>query len=81
MTKAVAFEFRRSPQCFLDCIVYGQALDEHRAAMLAVGRPCIFADGAKIIAKPEEVNDILFHLSSAGVKFDEDVVFVGRASR
>jgi hypothetical protein len=70
MFKVVVLEFKRSPQWFLDCIISGAVLDRHRLAMLAVGRPCIFADNAKLITRPEEVNDILFHISVAGVTFD-----------
>jgi hypothetical protein len=71
MSRVCVLEFVRSPQWFLDCIICGHALDRHRFAMLAVGRPCIFADGVKLIAKPEDVNDVLFHISSAGVTFEE----------
>jgi hypothetical protein len=72
MTMVVALEFFRSPQWFLDCIVCGEALDKHRSAMLAVGRPCIFGgEGAKMLVSPEVVNDVLLHLSSAGVTFED----------
>jgi hypothetical protein len=72
MPRIVVLEFKRSPQWFLDVIIRGEALDGHRAAMLAVGRPCFFgAHEAKLIVAPEEVNDALFHLSSFGVTFDE----------
>jgi hypothetical protein len=72
MTKVVALEFSRSPQWFFDCLVSGEALDKHRSAMLAVGRPCFFGDeGAKLLVSPEEVNDVLMHLSSAGVMFED----------
>jgi hypothetical protein len=76
MPRVVVLEFARSPQWFLDCIVCGNALEKHRLAMLAVGRPCVFgAEGAKVLARPEEVNDVLFHLSSARVTFDDGVSF------
>jgi hypothetical protein len=75
MLTVVVLEFMRSPQWFLDCFVSGEALDRHRSAMLAVGRPCIFGEGVKLIAHPEEVNDVLLYLSSAGVTFDEDTRF------
>jgi hypothetical protein len=55
----VVLEFKRSPQWFFDVIVHGPLLDKHRLAMLTVGRPCWFAADAKIIARPEEVIDIL----------------------
>ena len=72
MPRVVVLEFKRSPQWFLDVIIRGEALDGHRSAMLAVGRPCTFgAHDAKIIVAPEEVHDTLFHLSSIGVAFDE----------
>jgi hypothetical protein len=71
MPSVVVLEFRRTPQWFLDCILSGDALDRHRSAMLAVGRPCLFGDSAKIIAIPEDVHDVLFHISSAGVTFDQ----------
>ena len=71
-TMLVALEFSRSPQWFFDCLVSGEALDKHRSAMLAVGRPCFFGDeGAKLLVSPEEVNDVLMHLSSAGVMFED----------
>ena len=41
--------------------------------MEAVGRPCIFGDGAKMRVSPEVVNDVLLHLSRVGVAFDKDV--------
>ena len=72
MPLLVVLEFSRCPQWFLDCFVSGKALDGHRSAMLAVGRPCILAEGAKLIVAPSEVNDALLHLSRAGVAFDED---------
>lgn len=76
MTKVVVLEFSRSPQCFFECLVCGDALEGHRAAMLAVGRPCTFGGfGAKLLVSPEYVNDVLFHLSSEGVTFDKDVSF------
>jgi hypothetical protein len=72
MTMVVALEFSRSPKWFLDCIVCGEALDKHRSAMLAVGRPCIFgSEGAKLLVSPKVVNDVLLHLSSAGVTFED----------
>jgi len=72
----VALEFSRSPQWFFDCIFKGDALASLRSAMLAVGRPCFFgAEGAKVLISPEEVNDVLLHLSSAGITFDEDLHF------
>jgi hypothetical protein len=56
MTKVVILEFKRCPKWFFDCIVSGDAMGEHRAAMLTVGRPCVFAEGgAKMLVKPEEV--------------------------
>jgi len=68
----IVLEFKRSPQWFIDVFMHGEALDGHRSAMLAVGRPCIFGpQGAKLIVAPEEVHDALFHLSSTGVAFDE----------
>jgi hypothetical protein len=73
MTKVVALEFGRSPSWFLDFILSGEAMDKHRSAMLAVGRPCFFGDGAKLLVGPEEVNDVLLHLSIAGVTFDKDL--------
>ena len=54
MFKIVVLEYSRSPAWWLDCVLNGEAMDEHRAAMLAVGRPCVFGEGAKIFAKPEE---------------------------
>jgi hypothetical protein len=75
MTQVVVLEFSRSPQWFLECIVSGEALAKHRSAMLAVGRPCIFAEGVKLLAIPEEVNDVLLHLSCAEVRFDEHTTF------
>jgi len=68
----IVLEFKRSPQWFIDVFMHGEALDGHRSAMLAVGRPCILAEGAKLIVAPSEVNDALLHLSRAGVAFDED---------
>jgi hypothetical protein len=53
----VVIEFGRSPSWFFDCIVSGDALEEHRSAMLAVGRPCLFAEDAKLLVRPEDVND------------------------
>ncbi len=51
-------------------------MDKHRAAMLAVGRPCIAGgDGAKLFVSPDEANDVLFHLNSAGVTFDTGLHF------
>jgi hypothetical protein len=71
MPKVVVLEFSRSPQWFLNCLVGGDDLDKHRVAMLAVGRPCIVGgDGAKLFVSPDDVNDVLFHLSSAGITFD-----------
>jgi hypothetical protein len=68
----VAMEFRRSPQWFLDCIVEGDALALHRSAMLAIGRPCFFGpENAKLLITPDEVNDVLLYLSSAGITLDE----------
>jgi len=55
MPNIVVLEFQRSPAMLLDCIVNGDALEPHRSAMLAVGRPCVFAEGVKLLAKPEEV--------------------------
>ena len=75
MTKVVALEFSRSPQWLLDCLVCGEKLDKHRSAMLAVGRLCFFGGGAKLLISPEVVNDVLFHLSTAGVTFDNDLSF------
>jgi hypothetical protein len=75
MTKVVALEFARSPQWFLDCLISGDELEQHRAAMLTVGRPCVFAEGAKLFVSPKWANDVLFHLSTAGVTFDKDVSF------
>ena len=70
----VALEFSRSPQWFLDCFVCGEALDMHRSAMLAVGRPCTFGgEGARLIVSPEVVSDVLLHLSSVGVTFESDL--------
>ncbi len=46
-------------------------MDKCRSAMLAVGRPCIFAAGVKLFVGPEEVNDVLFHLSHSGVMFED----------
>jgi hypothetical protein len=57
MMKVVVLEFRRSPASFLDCILNGAALEKHRSAMLAVGRPVLFAEGAKLLVSPEVVND------------------------
>jgi hypothetical protein len=57
MTKVVFLEFKRSPEPFLDCILNGDALERHRSAMLAVGRPVVFAEGAKLLVRPEDVND------------------------
>ncbi len=37
---------------------------------MAVGRACVLGEGAKLIIAPAEVNDVLFHLSRAGVGFD-----------
>ena len=72
MTQVVALEFARSPQWFLDCLVRGDALEKHRSAMLEVGRQCVFGMGeAKMIVSPEEVNDVLFHLSTAGITFSD----------
>jgi hypothetical protein len=72
MPTVVALEFQRSPKCFLDCIVGGEDLDKHMVAMLAVGRPCIFGpDGAKLLVCPDDVNDVLFHLSTSGLMFDD----------
>jgi hypothetical protein len=71
MTKVVALEFGRSPQWFMDCLVDGDAMDKCRSAMLAVGRPCTFAEGVKLFVGPEEVNDVLFHLSGSGVMFED----------
>jgi hypothetical protein len=53
----VVLEFRRSPAWFLECIINGDALEQHRSAMLAVGRPCLIADNVKLLVRPEEVND------------------------
>ena len=76
MTQVVVLEFSRSPECFLHCLVGGDALDKHWAAMLAAGRPCIVGGyGAKLFVSPNEVNDVLFHLSSAGVTFDTGLHF------
>jgi hypothetical protein len=72
MPRFVVLEFSRSPKWFLDCFVSGMAMEGHRSAMLAVGRPCILGEGAKLIVAPSEVNDVLLHLSRAGVAFDED---------
>jgi hypothetical protein len=73
MTKVVALEFGRSPQWFLDCLIGGERLEKHRSAMLEVGRPCTFGpEGAKLLVGPEEVNDVLLHLSIAGVTFDKN---------
>jgi hypothetical protein len=72
MTKVIVLEFTRSPKCLLDCIVGGEALERHRSAMEAVGRPCIFGDGAKMLVSPEVVNDVLLHLSRVGVSFNKD---------
>ena len=72
MTQVVALEFSRSPQWFLDCLVRGDALEKHRSAMLEVGRQCVFGMGeAKMIVSPEEVNDVLFHISTAGITFGD----------
>jgi hypothetical protein len=57
MPNVVVLEFQRSPAVFMDCIVNGAELEPHRSAMLAVGRLCVLADGAKLLARPEEVND------------------------
>lgn len=71
VAKAVAPEFGRSPRWFMDCIVGGEALEKHRSAMPAVGRPCVFGEDVKLLARPGEVDDVLFHLSSAGVTFED----------
>jgi hypothetical protein len=71
MPQVVAVEFTRSPNMLFDCLVYGSALDHHRASMLAVGRPCIFGDeGAKLFVSPDDVHDVLFYISNTGVTFD-----------
>jgi hypothetical protein len=40
--------------------------------MLTVGRPCVFAEDAKLLVRPEVVNDALFHLSRFPVEFHSD---------
>jgi hypothetical protein len=70
MPQVVAVEFTRSPKMLFDCLVYGSALDHHRASMLAVGRPCVFGDeGAKLFVSPDDVHDVLFYISNTGVTF------------
>ena len=56
----VVIEFMRSPEWFLECIVYCSALSKHRDSMLTVGRPCVFSEGVKLLVRPEVVNDALF---------------------
>ncbi len=75
MPKVVVLEFTRSPQWFLHCLVGGDDLDKHRMRMLAVGRPCVVGNGAKLFASPVDVNDVLFHLSSAVITFDNGLQF------
>jgi hypothetical protein len=71
MPQVVAIEFTRSPKMFFECLVFGSALESHRAAMLAVGRPCIFGhEGAKVFVSPGDVHDVLFYISNTGVTFD-----------
>jgi hypothetical protein len=54
MFKVVILEFKRTPASFLDFVLIGNTMAKIRSAMLAVGRPCLFADGAKIFAQPEK---------------------------
>jgi hypothetical protein len=71
MPRVVVLEFTRSPEWFFQCLVAGEALDVHRVAMLAVGRPCFLGEGgAKLIMGPYEINDALLHLRHVGVTFD-----------
>ena len=71
MPRVVVLEFTRSPEWFFRCLVDGEALEVHRVAMLAVGRPCFLGDGcAKLLIAPEEVHDALLHISNVGVTFN-----------
>ena len=71
MPHVVAIEFCRSPQLLLETLVYGSALDIHRAAMLSVGRPCSFGnEGAKVFVSPDDVHDVMFYISNTGITFD-----------
>ncbi len=71
MPHVVAIEFFRSPQLLFETLVYGSALDIHREAMLAVGRPCSFGnEGAKVFVSPDDVHDVMFYISTTGITFD-----------
>ncbi len=71
MSQVVAIEFFRSPHLLFETLVYGSALDVHREAMLAVGRPCSFGnEGAKVFVSPDDVHDVLFYISTTGITFD-----------
>ena len=74
MPSVVVIEFAGSPQCLLECIVYGSALSAHRELMLTVGRPGVLAEGVKLLVRPKVVNDALFHLSRVPVEFHNDSI-------
>ena len=71
MPQVVAIEFTRSPHLRFETLVYGSALEIHREAMLAFGRPCSFGnEGAKVFVSPDDVHDVLFYISTTGITFD-----------
>lgn len=63
MPTVVLIEFMRSPKSLLDTILQSPLLESLRQEMLAVGRPCIYADGVKLCLCGACINDILFSLS------------------
>jgi hypothetical protein len=75
MLDVVILEFQRSPRLFFECMLTSDSLLEHREAMLAVGRTCVFAEGVKLLATPGEVNDILYAVSrTSTIRFDDGAV-------
>jgi len=72
MPDFVLLEFMRSPEWFMHLIISSSRLDHHREAMLSAGRLCFFGDSVKILATPEDVNDILHYCSIAEfIRYDD----------
>jgi hypothetical protein len=75
MIDVVVLEFLRSPRMLLELIVTSDKLLEHREAMLAVGRTCWFAGKIKLLATPDDVNDILYAMSrTSAIRFDDGFI-------
>jgi hypothetical protein len=75
MPDVVVLEFLRSPRTLFELIVTSDLLLEHREAMLAVGRTCWFAEKIKLLATPDDVNDILYAMSrTSAIRFDDGFI-------